>query len=82
MALWSSPAKTNAILADIFDMLAQINANLVAIGSHKTSKKPKPYPRPGDKEKQEKRIGKNALPANELDLWIAKKRKVYKDLKK
>ena len=82
MAIWSSPAKTNAILADIFDMLAQINANLVAIGSHKTSKKPKPYPRPGDKEKQEKRIGKNALPANELDLWIAKKRKVYKDLKK
>ena len=82
MAIWSSSAKTNAILADIFDMLAQINANLVAIGSHKTSKKPKPYPRPGDKEKQEKRIGKNALPANELDLWIAKKRKVYKDLKK
>ena len=82
MAIWSSPANTNAILADIFDMLAQINANLIAIGSHKTSKKPKPYPRPGDKEKQEKRIGKNALPANELDLWIAKKRKVYKDLKK
>jgi hypothetical protein len=79
MAYWSSQAKTNAILADIFDMLAQINANLVAVGSHKASKKTKPYPRPGDKDKQDKKLGKNALPAEELDSWFAKKRKAYKD---
>lgn len=79
MAFWSSRAKTNSILADIFDVLSQINANLVAIGSHKQSKKPKPYPRPGDREKKEKKIGKNALPAAELDSWLEKKRKAYKD---
>lgn len=79
MAYWSSQAKTNAILADIFDMLSQINANLVAIGSHKASKKTKPYPRPGDKDKREKKLGKNALPAAELDSWLAQKRKAYKD---
>ena len=81
MAYWSSRAKTNAILADIFDMLAQINANLVAVGSHKASKKPKSYPRPGD-NKREKKIGKNALPVNELDSWLARKRKAYKDREK
>ena len=78
MSVWSSRAKTNAILADIFDMLAQINSNLVAIGSHKVSKKPKAYPRPGD-NKREKKIGRNALPVNELDSWLARKRKAYKD---
>lgn len=81
MAYWSSQAKTNAILADIFDMLAQINANLVAVGSHKASKKTKPYPRPGDKDKRDKKLGKNALPAAELDSWLAQKRKAYKDRK-
>ena len=78
MSVWSSRAKTNAILADIFDMLAQINSNLVGIGLHKAAKKPKAYPRPGD-NKREQRIGKNALPANELDAWFAQKRKAYKD---
>ena len=82
MAAWSSRGKTNAILADIFDMLSQINSNLVAIGSHKAAKKPKTYPRPGDKEKQKKKIGRNALPANELDSWLVRKRKAYKDREK
>lgn len=80
MAAWTSRAKTNAILADIFDMLGQINSNLVAIGSHKPAKKPKSYPRPGDKK--DKRFGKNALPADELDSWLARKRKAYKDREK
>lgn len=82
MAYWSSRAKTNAILADIFDMLSQINANLVAVGNRKAAKKTKLYPRPGDKDKKEKKIGKNALPADELDSWLARKRKEYKDRKK
>ena len=40
---WNTTVKTNAILADIYDVLALINANLVAIGSRKQAKKPKPY---------------------------------------
>lgn len=53
-APWATQTKTNAILANIFDVLSQINANLVAIGSHEPAKQPKPYPRPQQK-KPEKR---------------------------
>lgn len=61
---WSTPAKTNAILADIYDLLAVINANLCAKGSGKKAKKPKPYPRPVD-TKAEKHIG-TPMPVDEL----------------
>ena len=46
-------------------MLAQINANLVAIGSHKPSKKPKAYPRPGTKNNGDK-YGSKAVPVDEM----------------
>ena len=72
LARWASSFKTNAILADIFDMLAMINANICAMGSGKKASKPKTYPRPGDKKRQV--IGKNALPAEELRKWFDKKR--------
>jgi len=75
-ALWASRAKTNLILADIFDVLAQINANLVAIGSRKPAKQPKPYPRPQQKKPENVRhFGRGALPANELREWFEMKRK-------
>lgn len=61
---WSTNAKTNAILADIYDMLSAINANLCAKGSGKRPKRPKPYPRPGATGNQ-RRIGQ-ALPVDEL----------------
>lgn len=77
LAAWGGTAKTNAILADIYDMLAMINSNLVAVGSGKRAKKPKGYPRPGDKDKQ--KIGKNALPPDQLRAWFEKKRKERKE---
>ena len=73
IAAFSSRTKTNAILADIYDVLAQINANMVAGFTRKRSSKPKRYPRPGDDSKR--RIGKNGVTFNELDNWIAEKRK-------
>ena len=73
IAPWAYTVKTNAILADIFDMLAMINANIVALGSGKRASKPKPYERPRDNKKQH--IGKNALPPNELRAFFDKKRK-------
>ena len=79
LTAWGSAIKTNAILADIFDVLSMINANLVALGSGKKAKTPKKYSRPGDKDK--KSIGKNALPPNELRAWFDKKRKEYKKSK-
>lgn len=65
--------KTNALLADIYDMLAMINANICAMGSGTKAKKPKAYPRPNDSEK--KSIGKKGLPPEELRAWFDKKRK-------
>lgn len=75
ISAWASTTKTNTILADIYDVLAQINANLVAIGSGKPAKSPKPYPRPGKKNPEnEKHIGSGALPPDELHRWIEEKR--------
>lgn len=75
-AEWATRTKTNAILADIFDMLATINANIVAIGSRKTTKQPKPYPRPNQKKPENvQHFGRDALPPDELHTWFEKKRK-------
>lgn len=71
---WASTVKTNAILADIFDMLAMINANLTAIGSRRAAKKPKPYPRPGKDDKDTRHFGSGALPVEDLHRWIEDKR--------
>lgn len=69
---WESTTKTNAILADIYDLLQVINSNLVRLGGGKT-KKIKPYPRPGRDENNTKKIGKDALPVNELHEWIKRR---------
>ena len=71
---WSTTFTTNRILADIYDMLAMINANIVAAGSHKAAKKPKPYPRPGKKNSGD-HYGKDAVPVDELRRLYAEKRK-------
>lgn len=73
---WATRAKTNAILADIADILAMINANLVALGNHKRAKTPDPYPRPGQGRNNHRRhIGKGAMPPEELKAWIAERRR-------
>lgn len=72
---WSTTLKTNTLLADIYDILALINSNLVAIGTHKQAKIPKPYPRPSDK-KDGKHIGDEAIPVTELkEMFVNKRRK-------
>lgn len=78
-ALWTEPIKTNGILADIFDMLAQINANLVAIGEHSKAKPVRPYPRPGITEQRDdiKHYGRGALPKDELMAWFTRKREEH-----
>lgn len=75
-SLWATRTKTNGILADIYDMLAQINANLIAIGSRSKTKPVKPYPRPGTEKDAEnaRRIGKSALPKGEFRKWLEQKR--------
>lgn len=76
LSKWAGPLKTNALLADIYDILAMINANLCAMGSGKRATKPKPYPRPGDNNT--KKIGKNAMPAEQLRAWFDQRREKRK----
>ena len=76
MSQWATRAKTNTILASIYDMLAVINTNLCAKGSGKRPKKPKPYPRPWLEDKKEpdvRHIGKGALPPDKLRAWFKSK---------
>ena len=76
LAEWATRAKTNAILADLFDLLSMMNANIVAIGSGHRAKKPKPYPRPGERNDQ-KHFGKDPLPAKEFREWLKEKRRKH-----
>ncbi len=71
--IWSSRAKTNALLADIYDLLSVINANLCAKGTGKKPKTPKPYPRPGKKDTETTHIGKGALPPDKLREFFKQK---------
>ena len=73
LSKWSGTLKTNALLADIYDLLAMINANICALGSGKRAKQPKAYPRPNDNKRQ--KIGKSALPPDQLRAWFENKRK-------
>lgn len=68
---WGTATKTNTILADIFDMLGMINANLIGVGTRKRAKQPKPYPRP--KQKKRQKYGHGAMPLDDLREWIRSK---------
>jgi len=54
---WQSTAKTNEILADLYDAYARVHS--------KKGRKPKPYPRP----KNNRSIGKDAIPISEFWDW-------------
>lgn len=77
-AVWASRFNTNVILADIYDLLAQMNANMIAIASGKRSKKIKPYKRPfkvqHGNDETERHIGSGALPVADLEQWFKNKR--------
>lgn len=60
--VWSTPTKTNAILADIFDVFVLANS--------KKGKKPKPYPRPTKQE----HIGRDAIPIKDFWDWWNRER--------
>lgn len=78
---WESQTKTNAILADIYDLLQVINRNIVQSNSKKKiNEKIKPYPRPGT-EKKPRKVGSKALPLRDLKAWMNRKRKQHKGTK-
>ena len=75
MAIWSTTLKTNALLADIYDLLAQLNANMVGGFGRKKAAKVKPMQRPWLKDKTKRIGGKGALPKDKLREWINKHRR-------
>jgi hypothetical protein len=66
---WEDTLQTNVILADIYDVLMAI---LYAV-THQKKKAPR-YPRPGN-DKNKKRIGKGAMPFDQLRDWIKERQK-------
>ena len=72
---WETTLKTNAILADIFDLLQVIHAELVHWKSGgKKKPKTKPYPRPGRDENNKRKLGRGAMPLDELREWMRRRR--------
>ena len=69
---WETTLQTNIILADIFDLLQVIHADLVAWASGgKKKANNKPYPRPGKEEhKNTRKLGSGAMPVDKLREWI------------
>lgn len=73
VAEWTDTLKTNVILADIYDLLAAINANMIRMVTGK-KQKITPYPRPGKQNgKEVKHFGADALPPDELEAWFGER---------
>ena len=70
---WETTLQTNTILADVFDLLQVIHADMVTLLGGKRTK-PKPYPRPGRDEDKKRKVGKGAMPLNELREWMNRRR--------
>ena len=68
---WETTQKTNQILADIYDIL-----QVIAILISRKRKRITPYPRPGA-DKNNRKIGKGAMPLNDLKEWFRRKRENY-----
>lgn len=79
LSMWASSLKTNALLADIFDVLAMINANICSLGSGQPAKRPPRIEHPGDKNRQ--KIGGKRMTMKEFDAHMAKKRADYQKRK-
>lgn len=66
---WAEGHATAALLADIYDLLNQLNENLVARGGNRRATHVKPYPRPWAKGKGERRIGRDPIPVADFEAW-------------
>lgn len=66
---WARGEATAAILADIFDAVRVLDADVMHKGTRRKPKQPKPYPRPWAKEKGSVHIGKDPLPIGEFEKW-------------
>lgn len=65
---WVAPESLRPMLADMYDLMAALNRNVVAANSKHRPRKPKPYPRPGKRDKGTV-IGKDPIPIKDFDEW-------------
>lgn len=70
-AKWGTQIKTNELLADLYDLIAVFRAEVAGMISGKRPKKPTVYKRPHKDEK--KKVGRGALPKDDLRKWINSK---------
>jgi hypothetical protein len=64
---WETTSQTNAILADIYDIL-----QVIALSINHKKKSIKPYPRPG--KDKDRKIGRQAVSKADLEKWFKEKR--------
>lgn len=69
--LWADGSATAAILADLYDLLNQMNENLVARSGRRRASHVKPYPRPWAKGQGERVIGHDPIPIADFEAWWA-----------
>lgn len=72
-ANYASGLHTNAALADIYDLLAALAVSFSRAHGGRP-KAPKPYPRPWVDDKDEKHIGRDAIPVADFDDWYYTRR--------
>lgn len=79
MADWCSIAKTNALLADIYDILAIFNTNVKCLLTKRSFPKPKLQKRPvvnrQNADDGERHFGRDPLRPDELEKWFVMKRR-------
>lgn len=66
-ASYSEPLQTNAILADVYDLLAHFATAYAAAHSRSKPSQPKRYPRPWAKDQE--RIGRDPIPISKFNEW-------------
>lgn len=66
---WANGAATAAILADIYDLVNQLNNNMISRGTGRRARPIKPYSRPWKSEKGAQRIGSGAIPISSFEQW-------------
>ena len=67
---WQFERMTPYVLADLYDLVAVLRAEYGAAHTKGGKvKPPKPYPRPGFKDPNEKKIGKDPIPISQFDEW-------------
>lgn len=68
MRAWSDGTIVPALLADVFDAVMLLDAHVVARAGGRF-RRPKPYPRPWERERGVRHFGSGPIPIRDFDAW-------------